>query len=303
MWNDDAKEKENRAHVVQYSGPALNEFLQDFELVGKKRGNDKYGVDGLENRKNQRVFGGNAGTVTKCRRKKDGEIFAVKCEPNPTTTEITTQNNATFHANDNSNEDQFYKDVEKWWKDKKWAVKCHGKYNDGHVSYTVTDWVEGITLNQWINQLPLTESGIRKLAQMFEQYNEIIDDLSAHDKINDGMHEDNIMVTEDKTNPEGFQLKLVDNGRYRTNEIDREERNARQIRRILNHQRLLKCWYGLWSGHGYDVLPGQKLSEALDCINARYDSGEIRERSDSYVSAEKRKKLPDRLDTLSLYIK
>jgi len=289
---DKAKKRENRAYVIQYSGPALNDFLRDFE----------FGADSLK--PTGRIFGGNAGIVTKCRGKKDGKIYAVKCEPNPTTTGITTQNNATLHANDNANETQFYEDVEKWWKDKKWAVKCHGKYNDGHVSYTVTDWVEGITLNQWISQLPLTEPGIKKLSQMFKQYNEIIDDLSAHNKINDGMHEDNIMVVKDKTNECGFQLKLVDNGRYQTEEYEseREKRNARQIRRILNHQNLQQCWHGLWYGHGYDVSPGLRLNEALDCINAKYDSGEIIGRSGSY-GAEKRKKLPDRLDNLSWYVK
>lgn len=312
LQEDEAKKRDNRAYVVQYSGPALNEFLQDFEYVG----------DSLK--PTGQIFGGNAGIVTKCRRKKDGRIFAVKCEPNPRTTGIQTINNATLHANDNDNETQFYEDVKTLWKNSKWAVKCHKKYNDGYVSYTVTDFVDGVTLNDWISGLPLTKQGMEKLALMLRQYNQIIDDLSAQGKMNSGMHEDNLMVIKDKKNPEGFQLKLVDNGRYQIGGGENvEERHARQIRRLLNLDRLCTLWDELYDANEQvrysnahcdgrlirKPSPDEiRLSNAyhclvsvLACINARWSTtrNQIRRDSNSEGSYSKRHELPNKLYELA----
>lgn len=293
LWNNHKAEKDKYAHVVQYSGPALHDFLQDFEFLETYPGNDQYGADGFIN-KNQRMYYGHEGLVIKCRHKTDKKVFAVKCAPNAERTGLKTYNNETYHKEDDKNQSQYYKDWKNWWKDKKWSVEFHAKYNDRYVSYTVMDWIDGYHLDYWIDQLPYTSEGISNLVEMLKQYNTIINDLAEHNKINDDMHGRNILVVRDIQNPRKFQLKLVDYGRYRTPQAneDVEHIKAKQIRDLLNRRHLLNLWKALKKQNiGCDAL-----TKALECIGSEWYGPwtAIRANGSGY-SADKRRQLPNKL--------
>ena len=289
--------RDRRQYIVQYAGPALDDFLSKYELDVNPRYTSVSKNYGLEGRTIlSKLAAGNAGTVAKCRLKGTDRSFAVKCEPNPNTTGAVTVNNQTLHADDNENESRFYDESSRWWPNATWKTKKYDKFTDGNVSYTVTDWVEGQTLNRWFQNLSSIRTNpkavLNSLADFLEEYNTIINDLTAHNRINSGMHEDNVMITENG------KLKVVDNGRYRERRSgeDLEERNAQQIRRLLNLETNRPQWRWLWiyneldkddyknskrnwwvsydrnSEHAKLARVFRAVNEALECINRQINS-------------------------------
>jgi len=253
--------KDHKQYVIQYAGPALDDFLSKYELVlDQKSANVMYNY-GLEGRKKlDRLASGNAGTVTKCRLKGTNREFAVKCEPNPSNTGAITENNQTVHADDNKNESIFYKESSEWWPEKKWCTKKYDKFKDENVSYTVTDWVEGKTLRNWFDDIKDMEknpSGFAsKLANFIEEYNKILNDLTSKNRINSGLHEDNVMVEN------SGKLIVVDNGRYRKPREGEnlEETCARQIARIFNLFSNQWRWKSLIQARDRDLLLSSRAS-------------------------------------------
>ena len=314
--------RDRRQYIIQYAGPALDDFLYKYELdVDDKytRVSKNYGLDGRTIL--SKLAAGNAGTVAKCHLKNHPELtLAVKCEPNPDTTGAVTVNNQTLHADDNANESRFYEESSDWWPNATWKTTKYDKFTDENVSYTVTDWVDGQTLNRWFQNMGSIRLNPKKvltdLANFLEEYNKIINDLTAHNRINSGMHEDNVMITENG------KLKIVDNGRYRERRSgeDLEERNAQQIRRLLNLETNRPQWRWLWiyneldkddyknskrnwwvsydrnSDHAKLARVFAAVNRALSCINRQINSdGEIvllprRERVD--YRSDLRNKMP-----------
>lgn len=193
--------KEGKAYIREFAGPARNRLLQKYLPID-----------------NSEVRAGKSGVVSQFKRISNGEIVAVKCVVNQDI--VRTSDDRPDYVKEHYNEFKFYQDTKSLWKDSPWALKMYDfieDEKDKNVYYIVTEWVDGVTLYDWINDLFKKESDIvvimKKLLPVFAKFIGIVKDMYKNNRCNNDLHLANVMVQTGK-NDEDIILRVVDNGRY-----------------------------------------------------------------------------------------
>ena len=211
-----------KAYIREFAGLARKQLLQKYVPID-----------------NDKVFAGHSGVVSQFKRRSDGKVVAVKCVVNPDI--MKTFNNEENHVEDHENELKFYQDAQSLWKNSPWALEMYDfieDEKDKNVYYIVTEWVDGVTLYNWIKDLFKKESDVvvimKKLLPVFVKFIDIVKDMYKNNRSNDDLHLANVMVQTGK-NDEDIILRVVDNGHY----VEAEDLETSMDCALINVRRLL----------------------------------------------------------------